>query len=726
MANRTDKLISQNTAVMTSLLELLRDESTQRGERAKKQEDAAEKQEKQNELDKQYNKIIAEQNDLLDENNKEKSALKKIEEDLKEAVKAANEAEIERIKGLRLAELNTQKLEKETQKLKEETEALTAGLEEQASTWIQATLGIRSASKVTTDLIKRYAEGKKVLGTFNKEVFGANLALGAAVSITQKFAEATFSAYKTSQQLQLTLGRELGIATTAGELDNILTAAQNSANAAVSFETLGNAVGQLQRSTRGLLGNIAENNLELALFTDEMRTVGVETQTSAELFGNFALILGKEGVGQAKNLETSLVKLARTNGLASDQMVKDIAEITDQLAQFGDRADDIGLEIAKISTFTKIGAKNIADFAQGFEYLPDAVEKANQLNLAFQSNLVSGRDLFEMMNDGRGPAEVMKTVLGAVGTQIDETFLKSPYKVRALAESLGVSRAEAMNLGKEMIAARNSGKSLNQVIDEQAQKAEGNAKALEAVTNIQDKLGKLQEKFAIAISPVVDLLGSLLDIVNGLPAPVIKGIGVAAVGAFTAISVSLFRTAAALQQLAINAASASSAAGGGGLGGAGKFRFGGMKGVGLAAVGTLAAQGLSYAAGGQEKGSTAQKALGIGAGALQGAAMGAMLGPWGAAIGALIGGGGAALSSMDDGVIIAQGGKMKATKINSQDQVSLMAGKPGGPLSRAGGTDAVEIVVNLFGQELVRKMVDLVEGEQGKRKQISDAVAGGA
>lgn len=663
----------------------------------------------------------------------------------------AEEDLFEARKNLRVEiEKGTAANEKEIEKLKEKITTLTkatqtsnsfaSSIERTTSTLIQATLGIRQASDGTTKFIKTLAEAdsvteglKKATGNLANEqikqraaTFGANLALGAAVSITQKFVEATGAAFKTSQQLQLTLGRELGIATTAGELDNILTAAQNSANAAVSFETLGNAVGQLQRSTRGLLGNIAENNLELALFTDEMRTVGVETQTSAELFGNFALILGKEGVGQAENLERSLVKLARTNGLASDQMVKDIAEITDQLAQFGDRANDIGLEIAKISTFTKIGAKNIADFAQGFEYLPDAIEKANQLNLAFQSNLVSGRDLFEMMNDGRGPAEVMKTVLGAVGTQIDETFLKSPYKVRALAESLGVSRAEAMNLGKEMIAARNSGKSLNQVIDEQAQKAEGNAKALEAVANMQDKLGKLQEKFAIAISPVVDLLGSLLDIVNGLPAPVIKGIGVAAVGAFTAISVSLFRTAAALRQVAINAASASIAAGGGGLGGAGKFRFGGMKGVGLAAVGTLAAQGLSYAVGKQEQGSTAQKALGIGAGALQGAAAGALLGPWGAAIGALIGGGGAALSSMDDGVIIAQGGKMKATKINSQDQVSLMAGKPGGPLSRAGGTDAVEIVVNLFGQELVRKMVDLVEGEQGKRKQIFDAVAGGA
>lgn len=698
MANNTDKLISQNTAVMTSLLELLRGESAQRVERTEKQEKITKEQEKQNELDKQYNKIIAEQNDLLDENSKEKNALKKIEEDLKKAVAEANEAEIENNKALRVAALNTQKLEKETA-------ALTAGLEQQASTWIQATLGIRSASKETTEIIKRYAEGKKVLGTFNKEVFGANLALGAAVSITQKFAEATFSASKTSQQLQLTLGRELGIATTAGELDNILTAAQNSANAAVSFESLGNAVGQLQRSTRGLLGNVAENNLELALFTDEMRAVGVETQTSAELFGNFALILGKEGVGQAKNLETSLIKLARTNGLASDQMVRDIAEITDQLAQFGDRADDIGLEIAKISSFTKIGAKNIADFAQGFEYFPDAIERANQLNLAFQANLVSGQQLFEMMNDGRGPAEVMKTVLGALGTQIDETFLKSPFKVRALAESLGISRAEAMNLGREMIAARNSGKSLNQIIDEQAQKAEGNAAALEAVTNFQDKINKLQEKFAIALGPVVDLLSDFLDIVNKIPAPLIKTFGIVAAGSFTAVAASLFRVAAGVAAVKT----------GGGIGGVlGGGGLGGVLGRGGLGIGLGLAGSAANAAG-----------LGVLGSAAQGAALGSMFGPWGIGIGALLGAG-AGLASMDDGVIIAQGGKMNATKINSQDQVSLMAGKPGGPLSRAGGTDAVEIVVNLFGQELVRKMVDLVEGEQGKRKQIFDAVAGGA
>ena len=112
------------------------------------------------------------------------------------------------------------------------------------------------------------------------------------------------------------------------------------------------------------------------------------------------------------------------------------------------------------------------------------------------------------------------------------------------------------------------------------------------------------------------------------------------------------------------------------------------------------------------------------------AATGAMFGPWGALAGGVLGASAVALEHMNDGVIVSQGGKISTTKINSADDVKVMAAKPGGPLAKMGvngnasGPQNVEIVVSLFGQELVRKLVNLIEAEQGTRKEIKDSIIG--
>jgi len=47
-------------------------------------------------------------------------------------------------------------------------------------------------------------------------------------------------------------------------------------------------------------------------------------------------------------------------------------------------------------------------------------------------------------------------------------------------------------------------------------------------------------------------------------------------------------------------------------------------------------------------------------------------------------------------------------------------------MGSSSGIGTAEIVVSLFGEELVRRMVDLVDTEQGKRKEINSIVQGAA
>jgi len=47
-------------------------------------------------------------------------------------------------------------------------------------------------------------------------------------------------------------------------------------------------------------------------------------------------------------------------------------------------------------------------------------------------------------------------------------------------------------------------------------------------------------------------------------------------------------------------------------------------------------------------------------------------------------------------------------------------------MGSSAGAGSAEIVVSLFGEELVRRMVDLVDAEQGKRKEINSIIQGAA
>jgi len=197
----------------------------------------------------------------------------------------------------------------------------------------------------------------------------------------------------------------------------------------------------------------------------------------------------------------------------------------------------------------------------------------------------------------------------------------------------------------------------------------------------------------------------------------------------------------------------------------GKMGAAGMKGAGIVGgVGVLASMG----AGMMDDDNPAKKAVGglgtVASMAGTGAMLGSILPGVGNIAGGIAGGlGGLVMTMMDDGVLVSKNGKVTATKINNRDDVNVIAKKPGGPLSGALGaglggaatgamlgpvgmlaagmsglskdaaktapratteTKAVEIVVNLFGKELVRQLVDLVEEEQAGRTSVMKIMMG--
>lgn len=539
---------------------------------------------------------------------------------------------------------------------------------------VQATLGIKTQGGALGDLGQSLMNaGKKgdflkgvntsLSKTFSKANVATglmNVGLGLAEASFQKLVEAQVMAIKTSLELGQVLGRELGAVGNLAQLDGLQKLAQGSGDANVTFGSLGKAAIDLQRSTRGLFGNIATGNQQLALFSAEMIGLGVDTTTTAEIFGTFGMVLGVNGVNQIKKLEVSAVKLARTMGISSDAVLKDIAAMSDQLAIFGDESEDIALDIAKIGAASKISSQTVLKFTDAFATFPDAIEKANRINLLFGKTVISGDKMFKMMNDGaQGPAKAFTFAMESMGANIDDAFLKSPAKMKMFQEALAGTGVESAKLARDLAKANREGKSFSQVIEDQTKNFKKNQAALQSWSDFTTELKKLTDSLASSLGPVLQGLTSLLKSFNEW-----------------------------------DSASKKTALGGAGVAGTA---------LAGAAIGSIV-PGIGTALG-----------AGIGAG-----------------IGALgFGGGLSMMSAIGDGIITRDGNKTTVIPIDSKDDI--IAAKPRGPLSSVstmragsgGSPDAVEIIVNLFGKELVRQMVDLVSAEQTRRTTISNLVMGG-
>ena len=593
--------------------------------------------------------------------------LASLRKDYVEAIKAGNTANDEAIKGTLSRRDAVLKLIKSEKDLSDSEDALADKLQGSANTLLQTTLGINTQGNAITGLVGQMAKGSKASDIMSKafgglkgKAFLANAAFGVATGVMQKFTEATVSAFMTSQQLEDSLGREAGLMTEGGQVDALLKMSQNSDNAHVSFERLGGAVRSMQEATKGLFGNLLETNQQLPLFAAEMHGLGVETSTTAELFGQFGMILGKDGINQVRRLETQTILLARTMGLNSDAMVKDVASMAESLAEFGDQSDDIALDMAKIAGATKISSKSMLGFTDSFAYFPDAIAKAREMNLIFGRSVIDGDKMFKMMQDGAlGPGAVMRETLRSIGENIDETFLNSPAKMRALAKQFGGNALEARRFAETALQAQKTVGGLDAMIEKSAGSLEKRNKAMKIQENLTQSLAKLQQMFALSMEPVVNLLERFVNYLNSIDPEtlrtifaVIGGVGAVAGGALS------------------GAAAGSIIPGAGTLAGA---IAGGV--AGLAGVGTVAA--------------------------------------------------------LNDGIITVSGDKVTAAPINSADDVTVMAKKPGGPLAEMGiggtatGPTTIQLTVDLFGERLIKKMVDLVSNEQALRATIQDVVQGG-
>ena len=556
-------------------------------------------------------------------------------------------------------------------------EQLGSSLGNTVGSFAQATLGINSTNNSISGLISALSDAgseaggvKKAFGTAMSSMFtsanvfskGAQVAFGVAEGVLKKFGESALMAQKTTEDLSQTLIRDLGIATDQKQVQGLLALAQSSGDANVTFGKLGEAAAKLSEATGGVFGNILKTRKEMIMFTGEMTGLGVGTDSTAEMFGNFGKIIQGGGEFRIKEATKAAVNLARQFGVSSDSMVKKLAGLSESLAQFGDNSLAIGTNVLRIASNLKISEQSIVKFGESFEYFPDALQKANDLNLVFGRSVVSGRQLFQMMNDWTmGPGEAFSSLLRNLAPEIDSAFAKSPSKVRAFANAMGITRTEAQRLANEISVA---GGNMDQVLNKNIETLKERNRVQATYSSLQEKIVKFQEQFARSIEPLANVLGQMLDYLNSMP-----------VGTLQTLAAVLGVVASAI---------------GGALAGAAIGALGGPIGAG---VGALA---------------------GLGAG-LTGAAAVAAFSKTPSVNDAIVQDGKVTPFNPNDRAILA---KPNGPIAQALEMPATFGG--GG----AGGPDSLELKVDLFGERLVDKMVSLVADGLDNRKALNDIVAG--
>lgn len=516
----------------------------------------------------------------------------------------------------------------------------------------------RASGKSMTDITKMMGKGLKGL---NPAAIAVSAGFGVAQSVIQKYVEASIAAYKTTMQLSESLVRDLGVATSEKQVEQLLKISQATGDANVTYKMLGETVGVLSQKSRGLFGNLLTGaNKHLPQLIASFKGVGVEVEASSELFTTFGAIMGKRNIASITKLQKHIVKAAKTIGISATQMTKEVAAAAEELVFFGERAGKMSMQLVNLAARAGVSAKTVAGIGQSFQFYPDAIAKANELNLILGRSALDGQEMFETFRQ-EGPAgAAIKTLDKMSESMGDITGPEHEAMIQGVLGALNLQGKEAARIVELMKEAKRTGRSIADLNAEGARNAERNEAAMQKYTTLSTELAKFQEKFAVALSPFAEMLTDFIKTLNGLSNE-----------ALGALSGSLV---------------------GGGIGAGIGFLVGGPVGAGI---------GL---------------AIGMGAGALLGAVS-------------------AEPSAKVNDMILTEDGKM----IEPSPRDTIVAMQPGGPIaeslssagvnaaaSASGGAAVAQINVDLFGERLVNRMVQLVTDGQSKQAQVNDIVMGRA
>lgn len=321
----------------------------------------------------------------------------------------------------------------------------------------------------------------------------------------------------------------------------------------LSFEQVGESVISLNSSFTEFSRLQKTEQAELVKFGATLDKIGVSTETFAE-----NLDIATKSMGYSSDeflgLEKQMFTMSKTLGVNMDTLNKRFKDASGKLAQFEKtKAIKIFKDLNVASKNLGIEFNKLIEISGQFDTFESAAEAAGSLNSVLGGNLINTIDLMNASLDN--PIEVFKQFKVAVDKTGRSFDSMTPAMKKMIAETMKMDVSEVERLMRM---------DLSQGIEDMENAAasmEDMEEAARLATPVLDKLLKIGYKFAGIMSPIVDIVGSIVDKISVWVAEnpklfktlgaITMGIGAAAVAA-----TGLFKVLALIKALSISSGAA--------------------------------------------------------------------------------------------------------------------------------------------------------------------------
>lgn len=341
---------------------------------------------------------------------------------------------------------------------------------------------------------------EKMAKQFHETFQATFTAMNVGISIARKVVESTFAMAKANEQATAAFNAASGA---AGIYDSELVALQMSnIQNGISTTEMAQSYAVLQSSLSGF-GVMAESErMRLGELGAQFAKVGV---SGADFAGTLQTMTRGFGMSThaATRMQTEAMELAQTLGKDVGQVLSEMNAALPQLASYGSDAVDMFFDLEKQSQRTGLAVGDLIGIAGNYRTFDSAAEAAGNLNAVLGTQLFSTMGLLESQLEG--PEAVLAYMSENLSDSIGDWDSLNTFQKDAIANAAGMN-VEQMN---QLMNQKN-------MTREEKSRAESLEETMKAGRDLWQELTIFAQNFALAVTPVVDMMVAGFQKVNGL------------------------------------------------------------------------------------------------------------------------------------------------------------------------------------------------------------------
>ncbi|HHZ97526.1 MAG TPA: hypothetical protein EYN67_18740 [Flavobacteriales bacterium] len=305
----------------------------------------------------------------------------------------------------------------------------------------------------------------------------------------------------------------------------IIETMQHNSQFNVDMGTAAAAVSDLYTNMSQFTEYSKETQAELVEVTAQLEAVGLASGVTSENFEVMTKAMGMS-TDEAINAQMEFVGLAKELGVSASKIGKDFVANQSVFAKWGDNAVQVFKEVSAASKATGIEMSSLLSITGQFDTFEGAANAAGKLNAILGGGVLNSMDLLNASESERIRMLIQSIDLSGKSWQSMNRFEKM-----AVANAAGISdMAEASKIFGQSLSAYDA---MATKADAAAASQKQLAERAEAAADVQAKLMRIMESFAVAIEPIVNAITWLLngilwlnDVTGGLFIPTLVGLAV--------------------------------------------------------------------------------------------------------------------------------------------------------------------------------------------------------